>query len=333
MQRRKPGRPPKRKGISLRKLIQLFPDDATAERWFERQRWPDGEPVCPDCGSVKYSRTPSHRTMPYRCRDCRAYFSVRKGTLMHGSHLGYQTWAIAIYLYVTSPKGYAALRLHRDLEVRYPTAWYLLHRLREVHNEPLRPFDSKGPVEYDETFIGGTNHARHRSKRVPKGEDGFWGRSVLLGGKDRKTGHIQARIVENTDRHALHGFVGDTTQRHSTIYTDDHPAYRHMWERKHEAVIHSKAQYVREGNIHTNGIESFWALFKRGYHGIHHHMSKKHLQRYVNEFAGKQSMRRLDTLDQMAAIARALDGKRLPYKHLTDDYPNEPMIAQRPLLG
>ena len=325
-----PGRPT-RKGISLPKLMRLFPDDATAEKWFEGERWPEGR-CCPSCGSTNYREISTRKPMPYRCRDCRGYFSVRKGTIMHGSHLGYQTWAIAIYLHVTSPKGYAALRLHRDLEIRYPTAWYLLHRIREVHNTPLGQFADAGPMEYDETFIGGSNKTRHRHKRVKKGELGFWGRSVLVGAKDRKTGFVQARIVENTDRKTLSFFVHDTSSRGATIYTDDHPAYRFARRREHTAVVHSKGNYVT-GDAHTNGIESMWALFKRSYHGIYHHMSKKHLQRYVDEFTGKYNLRNLDTLDQMAAIARAMDGKRLPYTHLVDDHPNEPMVAQKPLFG
>lgn len=141
-----------REGLTLVDLFRLFPDDTAAERWFETQRWPDG-PRCPSCESERVTVTGGKQRMPYHCKDCRQYFSVRKGTVMQGTKLGYQTWLIAIYLHLTSLKGVSAMKLHRDLGISYPSAWHLLHRIREAQAEGALPM--VGPVEVDETFVGG----------------------------------------------------------------------------------------------------------------------------------------------------------------------------------
>ena len=140
----------------------MFPDDRTSEQWFTEQRWPDGA-ACPQCGSVNVHERPTRKPQPYRCRDCRKDFSVRTGTLMHGSNLGFQKWAIAIYLVTTNLKGVSSMKLHRDLKVTQKTAWYLAHRIRETWEDNALPF--AGPVEVDETYIGGKAANRPLAKR------------------------------------------------------------------------------------------------------------------------------------------------------------------------
>ena len=302
-----------RKGITLFELQDLFPNDKVAEQWFAEQRWPD-RPHCPHCGSLNVQSGTAHKTMPYRCREkqCAKRFSVKTATVMEGSNLGYRAWAFAIYLMNTNIKGVSSMRLHRDLGITQKSAWFMAHRLREALKEEGTLF--AGPVEIDETFVGGKEKNKHASKKLRAGR-GTVGKATVVGAKDRTTNRVSAAVVDGTDAKTLQGFVGENAAPGATVYTDDHGGYQGM-PFDHETVKHSVSEYVN-GMAHTNGIESFWALLKRGYHGTYHHMSEKHLGRYVGEFAGRHNDRPADTIDQMQTMARNMNGKRLRYQDLT----------------
>ena len=162
-------------------------------------------------------------------------------------------------------------------------------------------------------YLGGKEKNKHESKKLKAGR-GAAGKVTVIGAKDRKTKKVKAKVIKGTDKATLQGFVLASALTGATVYTDDHSSY-HGLPFEHETVRHSVNEHVRD-QAHTNGIESFWALLKRGYHGTYHHMSPKHLQRYVNEFAGRQGIRELNTIDQVANVARRMQGKRLTYREL-----------------
>ena len=182
-----------REGLTILQLFEMFPDDATAEKWFEKQRWPNGR-CCPDCGSLNSTAITSRKPMPYRCRDCRNYFSVRKGMVFQSSKIGLKKWAIAIYMMSTSLKGVSSMKIHRELGVTQTTAWYMLQRIREgFFNDPS---SMGGPVEVDETYMGGKRRNMPKSKRAKLEGRGPVGKTAVVGAKDRNTKMVSARVVE-----------------------------------------------------------------------------------------------------------------------------------------
>ena len=302
-----------RNSISLVELFRMFPDDSTAEAWFIKQYWPNGI-ACPDCGSLSVQTGAKHKSMPFRCRDCKKRFSTRTGTVMQSSKLGYQVWAIAIYLLTTSLKSVSSMKLHRDLSVTQKTAWHLAHRIRE---SMIRQGDEgllKGPVEVDETYVGGLRKNMPKSKREKLEGRGPAGKTAVVGIKDRGTNEVRAKVVDSTDAETLQGFIVEHTEPSAKVYTDDAMAYSNL-PFDHESVKHSVAEYVK-GQAHTNGVESFWSTLKRAHKGTFHRLSYKHLPKYVDEFADKHNVRSMDTLKQMASIARRMGGRRLRYKDL-----------------
>ena len=183
-----------RKGLSFVQVADMFPNDAAAQEWIESQIWPDG-PFCPKCGSVNIQTPIKHRSMTHRCRDCpdRYQFSLKTGTAMQGTKLGYRVWAIAIYLISTNLKGVSSMKLHRDLDITQKTAWHLAHRIRESWVRESTAF--AGPAEADETYFGGKRANMSKSKRKGLKGRGAAGKTAVVGVKDRITKRVHAQVT------------------------------------------------------------------------------------------------------------------------------------------
>jgi hypothetical protein len=288
--------------LTIRQFEKAFPDEDACDAYLVAHRWPDGV-HCPRCGSLSAYPLPSKK-WHWECPDCRvggAYrFSDIAGTIFENTKVDLREWFRVIHLMLTAKKGISALQVQRYMGFgSYKTAWYMCHRVRAAlqDNEFQKMM---GVIEMDETYIGGKSENRHKDKRSGRGGPGggVRGKSVVIGAVSRSKKTVVARVVDDASQATIRKFVGAVVApRVSVLATDQWPGYHGMSPVQYPrvAVDHSAGEYVRQddivGAIHTNTIEGFWSLIKRGIVGNYHKVSKKYLPLYVAEFCFRYNNR------------------------------------------
>jgi transposase-like protein len=259
--------------VNLISLIEKYGNEEVCRKTLEGLKWPDGI-KCPRCGSEKISHI--HKRDQFDCDACRYQFSVTAGSIFHDSHLPLWKWFLTVYLMIESKKGMSANQLKRSLGVSYKTAWYLCHRIRKAIEEATGDKPKlDGIVEVDETYVGGKYDKRR--KRGPYEKQPVIG---LL----QRDGTFEAKAIPTNGRKILVGVIKDRVCKTARVMTDEYAGYKAInKEYDHESVNHSKDEWVR-GDVSTNGVENAWSLFKRSIVGAFHHVSEKHIDRYLSEF-------------------------------------------------
>lgn len=300
------------KGLSSFDIYAAFPDQQTAIAFLENARWPDGI-HCALCDSPETTPIPSRAR--HQCNTCRKQFSVRTSSVFENTRIPLHKWLHAIYFLQTARKGISSIQLGKQIGTSQQAAWFMLHRLREAMD--VQELKLTGVVEVDETFLGGLEANKHFSKRIVK-RHASSGKQPVIGLRERD-GKTVAFPIPTVRRAELLGAILNHVSPEATVYTDDFRSYDGLTYHKyrHERVNHSKKEYAR-GNVHTNSVESLWALLKRGYKGVYHHWKPKNTYRYAQEFVYRLNNvhpRRVTTDDLRAVVKHAI-GKRLTYKEL-----------------
>jgi transposase-like protein len=301
-----------RSTISTFELFALIPDQESARAYLEARLWPNGA-ICPVRGLGE--RITARKDGFYRCNQCKEDFTVRTGTIFERSHVPLHKWIYAMYLLVTARKGIASMQLAKEIGISQKSAWFVLHRLREACGRDLDKL--RGIIEIDETYVGGKEANKHERKKL-KGGRGAVGKTAVLAMRERG-GRTVALPIGSTDAGTIKGKILDRVDIGSTIYTDEAAVYQGLdgLLYSHDTINHTAGEYVR-GSVSTNATESVFAVMKRGIIGVYHHISAKHLGRYVDEFAFRLSDGRVQrhTLARLDSFIDGVAGKRLTYAEL-----------------
>jgi transposase-like protein len=302
----------------------IFHDETKAREWLEARIWANGR-VCPHCGVIDQStllKGKSHRPGLYQCNACRQPFTVTVGTLYERSHIPLNKWLAATHLMMASKKGMSAMQVHRMLDISYKTAWFLCHRIRESLREtkPETPLGGENKVvEADEAYIGGKEKNKHASKRQHRGR-GAVGKEPVVALVERQ-GRVRSQHMPEVNAKNLKAALTAQIDRKSYLMTDESGAYVQAGRifSSHETVNHSIEEYVR-GDAHTNTVEGYFSILKRGVYGTYHHISQQHLKRYLAEFDFRYNERialGVNDRQRMEKSIAGIVGKRLTYRRVS----------------
>jgi transposase-like protein len=307
-------------------ILEYYNDNEKCKALLAQQLWGDGEPVCPHCKHVGAYTT----NRGYRCKDkgCQKKFTVITGTICENTKIELRYWLAAIYLITTHRKGISSHQLGRDLGISQKSAWFVLHRVREMLKDKA-PDLLEGEVQVDETWVGGDTANKHEYK-IERNENGhaISKKQPVMGAKDASR-KVRAKKVSSVQAKELKAFILDNVAKGATMVTDEAPGYKGIVKHgyTHESVNHKLGEYVNAGKFTINGIENFWSLFKRGIIGIYHHIDVKHLDRYIDEFAYRQNNRKVEDVDRLFEALTKAEG-RLKWDDLTAKEPEMPDYFQ-----
>lgn len=313
---RNQGKVGEQKSEILRAIPAACADEATAVEFIEGLRW-GGEPACPRCGDTNVLQMQDrqgnrNKRFLWRCRGCKRQFTVRIGTIFEDSRIPLRIWCHGFWRACSSKKGVSALQIHRETGVSYKSALFLMHRIRFAMASNPWPPKLRGPVESDETFVGG-------KPRAPRWARDEWSSKTPVMAMVERGGQVRAKPIERVTAATVRRELQANVDPSAKIYTDEGTHYQWLgrpWPGGHEAVNHSAGEYVR-GDASTNTVEGFFSLLKRGIYGTFHSVSKKHLHRYVDEFSFRYNTRGLDDGERTLVAIQSADGKRLKYRDAT----------------
>lgn len=304
----------------------IYFDADKAREHLEALHWPHG-PVCPRCGSLdRITKLAGKSTRPgvYKCNECAKPFTVTVGTIFEDSKIPLNKWLMAFRLLNGGKKGFSAHELHRSLGITYKSAWFMAHRIRETMKaEDDGPLGGPGKIiEADETYVGGKNSNRHANKRGIDTTRSDQRKGPRLDTKlavvslVEREGNVRSFHVANVTGPLLRSVLVTNADRKSWLMTDEHSGYIKVGLEfsGHASVAHGRGEYGRLGVVHTNTVENFFSIFKRGVIGTYHHVSKAHLARYCAEFDFRYNTRTLSDTDRTAECVKAARGKRLMYR-------------------
>jgi len=301
--------------VSAYEFLGKFPDDKAARLYLEQKRWANGI-FCPFCGSrriSKFGRDPSW----HRCGDCKKPFNVKTRSVFEKSKIPLNKWLYAFYLLVTARKSISSMQISKELGITQKTAWLMLHKIRKAMKGGKDGFVLSGIVECDETYIGGKKYNKHwNAKKFIPGR-GPVGKTPVFGIVERQ-GRVVSMVVPDTGKATLQGIIRQRVKQGATINTDEWRSYIGLnADYTHDVVKHKIGQYVN-GQKYTNGIESMWAVLKRGYHGTFHFVSPKHLQRYADEFDFRHNEGnvKFPTMERIDSLTAGCWNARLTWKQL-----------------